>query len=128
MHLRQPGLRIKKFKETGYSQYIYQKELDKVSCQHDIASGDFKSLARRTASDKIFCDKAFDIAKNPKNDGYQRGLASMVSKLFDKKSSGSSVAMLQNQQLSVKLHKPIIKKFKKRKVYSSFKDNIWVMI
>ena len=72
MHLRQPGLRIKKFKETGYSQYIYQKELDKVSFQHDIASGDFKSLARRTASDKKFCDKAFNIAKNPKNDVYQR--------------------------------------------------------
>ena len=72
MHLRQPGLRIKKFKETGYSQYIYQKELDKVSCQHDIASGDFKSLARRTASDKKFCDKAFNIAKNPKNDVHQR--------------------------------------------------------
>ena len=64
--------RIKKFKETGYSQYIYQKELDKVSCQHDIASGDFKSLARRTASDKKFCDKAFNIAKNPKNDVHQR--------------------------------------------------------
>ena len=59
MPLRQPVLRIKKFKETGYSQYIYQKELDKVSFQHDIASGDFKSLARRTASDKKFCDKAF---------------------------------------------------------------------
>ena len=82
MHLRQPGLRIK---ETRYTQYIYQKELDKVSFQHDIASGDFKSLARRTASDKIFCDKAFDIAKNPKNDGYQRGLASIVYKLFIKK-------------------------------------------
>ena len=82
MHLRQPGLRIK---ETRYTQYIYQKELDKVSFQHDIASGDFKSLARRTASDKIFCDKAFDIAKNPKNDGYQRGLASIVYKLFVKK-------------------------------------------
>ena len=90
-----------------------------------MAYGYFKDLARRTASDKVLRDKAFDIAKNPKNDGYQRGLASMVSKLFDKKSSGSSVAMLQNQQLSVKLHKPIIKKFKKRKVYSSFKDNIW---
>ena len=85
MHLRQPGLRTKKFKETGYSQYIYKKELNKVSFQHDIASGDFKSLARREASDKIFCDKAFNIAKNSKNDGYQRGLASIVYKLFVKK-------------------------------------------
>ena len=49
-----------------------------------MAYGDFKDLARRTASDKILKDKAFNIAKNPKYEGYQRGLASMVSKLFDK--------------------------------------------
>ena len=50
--------------------------------------GDFKDLTRRTASDKILCNKAFNIAKNPKYDGYQRGLASMVYKFFDKKTSG----------------------------------------
>ena len=49
--------------------------------------GDFKDLARRTASDKVLRDKAFNIAKNPKYDGYQRGLASMVYKCFDKKSA-----------------------------------------
>ena len=43
-----------------------------------MAYGDFKDLARRTASDKVLRDKAFNIAKNPKYDGYQRGLASMV--------------------------------------------------
>ena len=54
-----------------------------------MAYGDFKDLKRRTASDKILRDKAFNIAKNPKYDGYQRGIASMVYKFFDKKSTGS---------------------------------------
>ena len=70
-------------------------------------------------------DKAFKIASDPKYDGYQRGLASMVYKLFDKKSSGSGITNEPNYQLANELHKPIIKKFKKRKVYSSFRDNIW---
>ena len=81
--------------------------------------GDFKDLARRTASDKILRDKAFNIAKNPKYDGYQRGLASMVYKFFDKKSKGSGVniPLEFNEQLAEELHKPIIRKFKKRTVY-----------
>ena len=90
--------------------------------------GDFKDLKRRTASDKILRDKGFNIAKNPKFDGYQRGLASMVFKFFDRKSAGSGVAnneIKQNLQLAKELHKPIIRKIKKRKVYSGFKDNIW---
>ena len=53
--------------------------------------GDFKNLNRRTAADKVLRHKAFDIAKNPKHDGYQRGLASMVYKFFDKKTSGSGI-------------------------------------
>ena len=57
-----------------------------------MAYGDFKDLARRTASDKVLRTKAFNIAKNPKYDGYQRGLASMVYKIFDKKFTGSGVA------------------------------------
>ena len=61
---------IQKFKETGYSRYIYEIELDKACFQHDTAYGDFKDLTRRTASDKILCDKAFNVAKYPKNDGY----------------------------------------------------------
>ena len=92
-----------------------------------MAYGDFKDLERRTASDKVLRDKAFNIAKNPKYDGYQRGLASMVYKFFDKKSKGSGVniPLEFNEQLAKELHKPIIRKFKKRKVYSGFKDNIW---
>ena len=93
-----------------------------------MAYGDFKDLKRRTASNKILRYKAFNIAKNPKYDGYQRGLASMVYRFFDKKSKGSGVAnneIKQNLKLAEELHKPIIIKFKKRKVYSGFKDNIW---
>ena len=92
---------------------------------------DFKDLARRTASCKVLIDKAFNIAKNLKCNQYQRGLASMVYKFFDKKSaSGGDVTRLknqitQNQQLAEELHKPIIRKYKKRRVYSSLKDSIW---
>ena len=84
-----------------------------------------KDLAKSTQSDKFLQDKAFKIASDPKYDGYQRGLASMVYKFFEKKFSGSGIANEPNYQLANELHKPIIKKFKKRKVYSSFRDNIW---
>ena len=94
-----------------------------------MAYGDFKDLKRRTAADNVLRDKAFSIAKNPKYDGYQRGLASMVYKFFDKKTNGSVVTLanksiLQNEQLAEELHKPIIRKLKKRGVYSAFKVNI----
>ena len=113
---------IQTFKETGDRSYIYKKELDKACLQHDMAYGDFKDVKRRTGSDKIIRDKAFYIAKNPKYDGYQRGIAYMVYKFFDKKSSGRSRPLpsaplivnndtKQNLQLAKELHKPIIKKF-----------------
>ena len=88
-----------------------KNELGKACFQHDMAYGDFKDLARRTASDKVLRDKAFNIAKNPKYDGYQRGLASMVYKFFDKRSAGSGVNITLefNEQLAKELHKPIIK-------------------
>ena len=73
-------------KDTGDASYIYKNELDKACLQHDMAYGDFKDIKKRTASDKILREKVFNIAKNPKYDGYQRGLASMVYKFFDKKS------------------------------------------
>ena len=116
-----------------------------------MAYGDFKDLSRRTVSDEILRDKIFNIAKNPKHDGYQRGLASMVYKFFDKKTSslaqsqtllsetlatqpmrdksaaGGAVKneIMQNKELNEELHKPAIRKIKKRKVHSSFIDNIW---
>ena len=143
MHLRQPGFtcsacgtftknkeRIQKFKQAGDSRYIYKNELDKACFQHDMAYGDFKDLRKRTAADKVLGDKAFNIAKNPKYDGYQGGLASIVYKFFDKNTKGSAVTLAnksipQNKQLAEELYKPIIRKFNKSKVYSAFKDYIW---
>ena len=98
MHLKQPGFRysacapftknkerIKKLKKTGDTKYIYRNELDKACFQSDMAYCDFKDLAKRTAADKVLRDKASNIAKDPKDDGYQRGLSSVVYKFFDKK-------------------------------------------
>ena len=73
---------IQKFKETGNSQYIYQNELNNACFQHDIAYGDFEGLPRRPASDILPRDNAFNIAKNLKYDGYQRGLTPMVYNFF----------------------------------------------
>ena len=136
MHLRQPQFvysacgpftrhkeRIKEFKRTGDTRYIYRNELDKACFQHDSAYADHKDLINRTEADKVLRDKAYDIASNPEYDGYQRGLASMVYKFFDKKSTGSGIA--SSSILADELHKPVVKKFNKRKVYSQFKDNIW---
>ena len=100
MHLKQPGFTssacgpftknketIQKFKETGDTNYIYKIELDKACFQHDLPYGGFKNLPRRTASDKVLRNKAFNIAKNPKYHGFQRGLAHIVYKFFDKNST-----------------------------------------
>ena len=90
-----------------------------------MAYGDFKDLAKRTAADQFLRDKAINFAKDPKYDGYQRGLATMVYIFFYKKTAGSSIkSMQQNEKLAEVLHKPIIRKFKKRKVYPALKDNI----
>ena len=136
MHLKQPQFthsacgpwtknkeRIQKFKETGDSRYTYRKESDKACFQHDMAYGDFKDLIKRTGADTVLRDEAFNITQDPKYDGYQRGLASMVHKFFDKNTAGDSgKSTPQNEQLAEELYKPIIRKFKKRKVYSAF---IW---
>ena len=101
-------------------------ELDKACFTHDAADSDSKDLTKRTIADKNLKNRAFDIAKDPKCGGYQRGLASMVYKFFDSKVSGSGAKLiLENEQLANEFHKPIIRKFEKRKVYSTFKDNIW---
>ena len=75
-----------------------------------MAYGDFKDLTRGTASDKILHNKEFDVAKNPKYDGYQRGLASMVYKCFVKKVSGSGIKNenMLNKELAKELNKPSI--------------------
>ena len=113
IHLRQPQFtysacrpftkheqRIQKFKETGDTNYVCKNELDKACFVHDAAYSDSKDLIKRTAS--------------------------MVYKFFDSKVPGSGAKLIpQNEQLANELHKPIIRKFEKRKVYSTFKDNIW---
>ena len=128
MHLRQPAVfnknkkqsgftysacgpftknkeRIQRFLETSDTRYIYKNQLDKACFLHDMAYGDFKDLKRRTQSDKVLKDKAFAIASYPEYDGYQRGLASMVYKLFDKKSKGSGIKneIKEKQQLANEL-------------------------
>ena len=158
MHLRQPRFvysasgpftrhkeRIKEFKCTSDTRYIYRNELDKACFQHDSAYAHHKDLINRTEADKVLRDEAYDTASNPKYDGYQRGLASMVYNFFDKKSmtgpmakpsalarsslecTGGGFKKLKNSSsiLADERHKPIIKTFNKRKVYSQFKDNIW---
>ena len=118
MPLKQPGFiynacgpfaknreRIEKFMQTGNADFIYRSELHKACFQYDMAYDKSKDLAKRTQSDKFLKDVIFKIASNPKYDGYQRGLVSMVCNFFDKKSSGSGVTNEPNYQLASELHK-----------------------
>ena len=151
MHLRQPQFvysacgpftrhkeRIKEFKCTGDTRLLYKNELDKACFKHDAAYAKYKDVENRLMSDQKLRNSAYDIASNPKYDGYQRGLASMVHKFFDSKialldkktMSGTGNAKHtekpsslertgNNKTLAEELHKPVIKKFNKRKVYSN---------
>ena len=123
MHLRQPGFtysacgpftknkeRIEKFMQTENTDFIYKNELYEACFQHDMAYGKSKDLIKRTKLDEILRDKAFRIASDPKYDGYQRVLSSMICKFFDKKSSGSGITNEPNYQLADELHKLIIRK------------------
>ena len=92
--------RIQKFKETRDKTYIFKNELDKACFKHDIALGD---LAKMTVKfHKLLKNKAFNIAKNLKYDGYQRGLASVIYNVFDKKTqdSGANKKIKQIEQLA----------------------------
>ena len=108
MHLKQPGFtysacgpftknkeRIQKFKETGDRSYIYKNELDKACFPHGIAYGDFKDLAEIKASDKVLRDKAFNIDKNPKYGGYQRGLTSIIYNFLIKSPQAAVLICMQ---------------------------------
>ena len=101
--------------QTG--DFIYKNKLDKACFQHDMAYGKTKDLVKIAQSNKVLKDEAFKIASDPNYDGYQRGLASMVYKFFDKKSAsldkskGSGIINEPNYQLANELHKPIIRKF-----------------
>ena len=105
--------------------HIYKNELDKACFQHDMAYNKYKDLKGRTQSDIFLKSKAYKIAVNPKIVAFQRALASMVWKFFNERSKKVLGSGVNNQQVADELHKPIIKNFKRRKVYSSFKDNIW---
>ena len=115
--------RIQDFLNTGKLSYIYKNDLDQACFQHDMAYNKFKDLEKITQSDIVLKNKALSIASNPQYNGYERGLASMVYKFFDKNSEGPGLK--ENQQLANEPHKPIIRTFRKRKVHSSFRDNIW---
>ena len=95
MHLRQPQFvysacgpfnrhkeRIKEFKRTGDTRYIYRNELDKACFEHHSAYANDKDQINRTAADKVLKDKAYNIASSPEYDGYQRSLACMVYNYF----------------------------------------------
>ena len=113
--------RIQKFRETDNFKHLYRKELGIACFAHDAAYYDSKDLAKITISDKVLQDRACEIARNGKYERYQRAIASMVNKFFDKIiGSGGSV----NKQLAKELRKPVIKKFKRRKVYGRFKSNM----
>ena len=140
LHLRTPGFtysacvtftkhreKIQEFKEIGDLNYIYKNELDKGCFAHDAAYSDSKNLAKRTILDTILKNKikiiTYKIAVNVKYDGYQRWLASMVYRYFDKKTglgeietskAGASV----NEELVQELDKPVIKKIKRKKLYA----------
>ena len=113
MDLKQPGStysacgpftknkeRIEKFMQTGNTDFICKNKLDKACFQHDTAYGKSKKLKERTQLDKVLKDKAFKIASDPKCDGYQRGLASVVYQFFDKKPSESGITNEPNYQLA----------------------------
>ena len=102
MHLKQPGFsysasgpltknkeKIEKCMQTENTDFVYKNDLDKTCFQHYMAYGKSEDLSRRTESDKVLRDKAFEIASNPKYDAYQRRLALIIYKFFDKKSAGS---------------------------------------
>ena len=108
--------------QTGNTDFIYRNELEKACFQHDIAYGKSNDLVKRTQSDKVLKDKASKFESDPKYDGYQRGLASMVYTFFDKKSKGSGIVNEPNYQLANELHKPIIPKINLENNY--FQNNL----
>ena len=124
VHLPETKKELKDLCRQELQALFTKRSLIKLTFYLIMAYGKSKDLAKRTLSDKVLRDKAFKIANYPKYDGYQRRLASMVYKFFDKKSSGSGANAEPNYQLVNELHMQIIRKCKRRKVYSSFRDNI----
>ena len=147
MHLKQRGFtycacalftktkkRIEKFMQTGNTNFIYRNELDKACFQHDMAYGKSKDLIKRTQSDKVLKDKAFKIANNSNYNGYQGGLASMVYKFFDKKSTSlinlKEVLLLMNQIINCQMNfmNQLLENSKKEKFIHNLKIVFGVLI
>ena len=135
LHLKQTGFtystcgpftkhcdRIQKFRETGNLRHLYGNALDKACFANNSEYSYSKDLRKRTISDKVLRDKVYEIARERNYDGYQRALTSMVYMFFVKK-AGSEITV--NKELTEELHKPVIEKIKRRKVYERFKDNVW---
>ena len=114
--------KIKKSRETSNLKDFYRKYLDKACFAHDVADSESKYLVKRTISDNILKGRAYEIARNPWYEVYQRALWRMY-KSFDKK-TGSAISV--NEHLVEELHKPVTKKFKRRKICAIIKDNIWL--
>ena len=132
------NLKKQDIQDILFKKILFKKKLDKTCFQHVMAYVDFKDLPKRTASEKVLLDQVFNIAKNTKYDGYERDLASMRYKSFNKTYTAGTVTRLNKsaiksknilnelaEELAEELRKTINKKFEKRKVNSSFKDNIW---
>ena len=117
--------RIEKLMQAGNTEYIYKNDLDKACFQHDMAYDKFKDLSKRTQSDKFLRDKAFEIASNPKYDGYWRGLASMVYKCFDKKKLLEEVLKIKLKKinnLQMNFINQLLENFKKEKFIHHLND------
>ena len=121
--------RIDMFMKDRRLSHILKNRLDAACFQHDPTYTKYKDRLNREQSDIVLKNKALKIATDPRVNGYQRRLASMVYKFFNEVTKGSGINLqansLNNETLAEELHQPIIKNFKRRKVYSSFKDNIW---
>ena len=116
--------RINKYLNTGLLSEIYKYDSDKACFQHDMAYNQYKYLKGRAQSDIFLKSKAYKIAVDPKIGGFQRVLASIVWKCFDKRSRNVLGSGIEKKKLADELAKSIIKMFKRRKVYSSFKDDV----
>ena len=115
VHSQETKKELQKFMQTGNTDSRYSNELDQACFQYDMAYGQSQDLPKTKQSDKVLRDKEFKIASDPKYDGYQRGLASMVYKLFDKNYSGNVITDEPNYQPEVSFINQLLKKLRKEK-------------
>ena len=117
--------------KDGRLSHILNNRFDAACFQNDSAYAKYKDKLNRKQSDIVLKNKALKIATDPRVNGYQRGLASMIYKFFNERTKESGINnkenLIVNSQLAEELHKPIIKNFKRRKIYPRFKDNIWAV-